>query len=108
VKKIIAIAAFAATAAISSAPAKAQMSGLSALAAASPTETLVQKTGKRGRLAAGLAIGIVGAAIASHAYADRNHYRGRRMSRHERRCRRWRRWCRDGEGRACWKFDNRC
>ena len=61
-KKFIAITLFAATAALSTAPANAQMSALkSTETAATTTDTaIVHKTGRRGRFAAGLAIGIVG------------------------------------------------
>jgi hypothetical protein len=109
-KKTLAIAGLAAVVMVSAAaPAGAQMSGLKSLDNA--TTGLIHKTGKRsrrnGRIAAGVALGILGAAAAAssaHAY-DEEYYR---ESRHERRCRRWRRWCHDGEHRACWKYDNRC
>ena len=113
-KKLIAIAILAATAALTTAlataPANAQMSALKSIETAATTTdaTIVHKTGRRGRFAAGLAIGIVGAAIASHHYNNRNRYYSSRWSRFERRCRRWRRACYNGYGRACWKYDNRC
>ena len=109
-KKLIAIALLAATAALSAAPANAQMSALKSFdkAAASTETAIVQKTGRRGRFAAGLAIGIVGAAIAHQAYRHHRPHYSTRWSRHERRCRRWRRDCYDGYGRACRKFDYRC
>ena len=109
-KKFIAIAILAATAALSTAPANAQMSALKSIETAATTAdtTIVHKTGRRGRFAAGLAIGIVGAAIATHHYKSRHRYYSHRWSRHERRCRRLRRACYNGYGRACWKYDNRC
>ena len=109
-KKLIAIAILATAAALSTAPANAQMSALKSFdnAASSSEATIVHKTGRRGRFAAGLAIGIVGAAIATHHYNNRRPYYSSRWSRHERRCRRLRRACYNGYGRACWKYDNRC
>ena len=108
-RKIVAIALLAATTALSAAPANAQMSALKSLdnATADSASSIVHKTGRRGRFAAGLAIGIVGAAIATQHYRHRRHYEPR-WSRHERRCRRWHRACYNGYDRACWKFDNRC
>ena len=108
-KKFIAIALLAATTALSAAPANAQMSALKSLdsATAGSASSIVHKTGRRGRFAAGLALGIVGAAIATHHYRHRRHYEPR-WSRHERRCRRWHRACYNGYDRACWKYDNRC
>lgn len=109
-KKFIAIAVLAATAALSTAPANAQMSALKSIdaAAASGNAAIVHKTGRRGRarFAAGLAIGIVGAAIVADHY--RHRYYSPRWSRHERRCRRWRQNCYRGYDGACWKYDNRC
>ena len=106
-KKIIAIAAIAATTAFTAAPASAQMSGFKSLGPATTTDTMIHKTGRRGgRIAGAIALGLIGAAvIAGNARAS--HY-GDGYSRHERRCRKWRRWCRDGENSACWKYDNRC
>ncbi len=109
-KKIVAIALLAATTALSTAPANAQMSALKSLdnATADSASSIVHKTGRRGRFAAGLALGIVGAAIATHHYGYHRPYYSSRWSRHERRCRRWRRSCYRGYDRACWKYDNRC
>ena len=109
-KKFFAIALLAATTALSAAPANAQMSALKSLdsATASSGTAIVHKTGRRGRFAAGLAIGIIGAAVATHAYRHHHRRYESRWSRHERRCRRWRRSCYNGYGRACWKYDNRC
>jgi len=105
-----AIALIACATVLTAVPAHAQISSLKLVA---PTATqdagLIHKTGRRGRrVAAGIALGILGAAaIASQARS--HHYdRDDRSWRHERRCNRWRRWCRNGEDRACWKFDNRC
>lgn len=107
--KLIATALLAATTALTAAPANAQMSGLKSLETAGASDTIVHKTGKRGRFAAGLAIGIVGAAIATHAYRHHHRrYHEPRWSRHERRCRRWYRACNRGYHRSCWRFDNRC
>lgn len=107
-KKTIAIIATAATLMIASAP--SQAAGLSALKAletgAASSNTLIQKTGRRGRagrIAAGIALGIAGAAIAHHTYRH-----GYYESRYERRCRRWARKCDWGNDRACWKLDTRC
>ncbi|MEM8976947.1 MAG: hypothetical protein AAGD43_33260 [Pseudomonadota bacterium] len=105
-KKTIAIIATAATLMIASAP--SQAAGMTALKAlgdgAGTADTLVQKTGRRGRIAAGIALGIAGAAIAHHAYRH-HHYR---PSRWERRCRRWARRCDWGSDRACYKYETRC
>ncbi|MFY0613081.1 MAG: hypothetical protein JXQ99_16240 [Hyphomicrobiaceae bacterium] len=112
-KKFFAIAILAAATALSAAPANAQMSALKSLdnAAVASDSAIVHKTGRRGRrgrFAAGLALGIVGAAIATHHYGYHRPYYSSRWSRHERRCRRWRRSCYRGYDRACWKYDNRC
>lgn len=109
-KKFIAIALLAATTALSAAPANAQMSALKSLdnATAASGSAIVHKTGRRGRFAAGLAIGIIGAAVATHAYRHHRPHYSSRWQRHERRCRRWRRSCYRGYDRACWKYDNRC
>mgnify|MGYP001821466005 CR=1 FL=1 len=112
-KKLLAIALIAAATALSAAPANAQMSALKSFdnAAVAKESAIVHKTGRRGRrgrFAAGLALGIVGAAIASHHYYNHRPYYSSRWARHERRCRRWRRACYNGYGRACWKYDNRC
>ena len=106
-KKTIAVIATAATLMIASAP--SQAAGMSALQAlgtgAASSDTLIQKTGRRGgRIAAGIALGIAGAAIAAHAYRH-HHYRA---SRWERRCRRWARRCDWGNERACYRYDTRC
>jgi hypothetical protein len=87
--------------------ANAQMAGL---AAAKPPagQDLVHKTGRRnrGRVAAGITLGIIGAAaIASQSH---RYYRDSYESRHERRCRRWMYRCEDGHRRSCWEFDRSC
>ena len=89
-------------------PANAQMSGFTAMAAAQPTTNPdLHKTSRKGRRVAGaIALGLIGAAVI--AGSARASYYDDGESRHERRCRNWRRWCRDGEDRACWKFENRC
>jgi hypothetical protein len=51
-----------------------------------------------------LTLGIIGAIASDRAYSRRYYY----DDVPRRRCRRWRRWCRDGNDRACWKFDTRC
>jgi Ni/Co efflux regulator RcnB len=111
-KKIIATAAIAATIAVSASPASAQMSGFKSMNPAASADNLIEKTGRRGRrgrrIGAGIALGLIGAAvIAGHASRHGDYYEDR-YSRHERRCNRWRRWCRNGEDRACWKYENRC
>ena len=106
-KTFIAIAALAATAAFSAVPASAQMSSLKSLdvAATASGNTIVHKTrGRRGRIAAGVGLGVLGVIAASQAHA----YYSDREDHHERRCRRLRNWCSDGDDRACWKYDNRC
>ena len=90
--------------------ANAQMAGLAAAKApaAKAGQDLVHKTGRRnrGRVAAGIALGIIGAAaIASQSH---RYYRDSYESRHERRCRRWMYRCDNGSYRACRKFDRRC
>ena len=87
--------------------ANAQMAGL---AAAKPPagQDLVHKTGRRnrGRVAAGITLGIIGAAaIASQSH---RYYRDSYESRHERRCRRWMYSCDNGSYHACRQFDRRC
>ena len=85
--------------------ANAQMTGLAAQAG----QDLVHKTGRRrngGKIAAGIALGIIGAAaIASQSH---RYYRDSYESRHERRCRRWMYRCDNGSYRARRKFDRRC
>ena len=91
--------------------ANAQMAGLAAAKApaAQAGQDLVHKTGRRrngGKIAAGIALGILGAAaIASQSH---RYYRDSYESRHERRCRRWMYRCEDGDRRSCWKFDRSC
>lgn len=112
INKSIAIAAAAATVIIAAgAPAQAQMSGFKSIAPAAGESQIIHKTGRRGRrgrrVAGAIALGLIGAAIV--AGGARAHYdHDYRYSRHQRRCNRWRRWCRNGEDRACWKYDNRC
>ncbi|RPG39358.1 MAG: hypothetical protein CBC34_014510 [Hyphomicrobiaceae bacterium TMED74] len=106
-KTIAVIASAAAMMMIASAPSSA--AGMSALKAletgAATSDNLVHKTGRRGRrIAAGIALGIVGAAIATHAYRH-HHYR---PSRWERRCNCWARKCEWGNDRACYRYDTRC
>ncbi len=90
--------------------ANAQMAGLAAAKApaAHAGQGLVHNTGRRnrGRVAAGIALGIIGAAaIASQSH---RYYRDSYESRHERRCRRWMYRCEDGDRHSCWKFDRSC
>ena len=116
--KFLASTIIAATIAFTAAPARAQMSALTSLktpaTATSTDSAIIHKTGgRRHRFAVGLALGIAGAAAASHAYhysAHRHHWsrHDHRWSRHERRCRRWSRLCYLGKDRACWKYDTRC
>ncbi|MGF1651224.1 MAG: hypothetical protein ACFCUN_12330 [Hyphomicrobiaceae bacterium] len=69
---------------------------------------------RRGRVGAGIAIGIglgvLGAAAAAraaeHRYHERRYYEHRRYSRHQ--CRVWARDCDYGSRRACYLFDNNC
>jgi len=106
--KTFAIATVAATLMIAAgAPAQAQMSGFKSFNAPTAGEgQLIHKTGRKGRRIAGaIALGLIGAAVIAGS-ARGHHYN--RYDRHERRCNKWRRWCRNGEGRACWKYDNRC
>lgn len=53
-------------------------------------------------LAAGVAIGVIGAAAASGGLGRITE------SPHERRCRRWLNRCDMGYENACWKYDERC
>jgi hypothetical protein len=91
--------------------ANAQMAGLAAAKApaAQAGQDLVHKTGRRrngGKIAAGIALGIIGAAaIASQSH---RYYRDSYESRHERRCRRWMYSCDNGSYHACRQFDRRC
>jgi hypothetical protein len=108
-KKFLAVALLAAATAVSAAPASAQMPALKSLDTATTESGIVHKTGRRGRVAAGIVLGIVGAAIANHAYGySQPDYEESWEERHERRCRRWRRACNRGHDRACWKYDDRC
>ena len=90
--------------------ANAQMAGLAAAKApaAQAGQDLVHKTGRRngGKIAAGIALGIIGAAaIASQSH---RYYRDSYETRHERRCRRWMYRCDNGSYYDCWKFDRSC
>ena len=90
--------------------ANAQMAGLAAAKApaAQAGQDLVHKTGRRnrGRVAAGITLGIIGAAaIASQSH---RYYRDSYESRHERRCRRWMYRCDNGSYYDCRKFDRSC
>ena len=110
-KRFFTVATAVAVMLISGTSTQAQMAGLQSFDTVAGKSDLVQKTGKRshrnGAVAAGIALGVLGAAAAAHAHRD-NHYRDRRWSRHKRNCRRWRRWCHHGDDRACWRYDNRC
>jgi hypothetical protein len=80
---------------------------------------LVETVGRRGRhIGRGVAIGagivtlgVLGAIAANRArgdvYYDRHEYR-RPYPRYRGMCHRWHRWCRNGDDRACSKFDTRC
>ena len=91
----------------SGAPAQAQMSGFKSFSKFALDESqIIHKTGRKGRRIAGaIALGLIGAAVIAGS-ARGHHYN--RVYRRERRCNKWRRWCDNGEGRACWKYDNRC
>jgi hypothetical protein len=72
-----------------------------------------RRDGRGARIAAGIALGLVGALAARQAYAgdryDRHDRYDRYEGRHERRCRRWRRACRwDDNFRACRRYDRNC
>ena len=90
--------------------ANAQMTGLAAAKApaAQAGQDIVHKTGRRnrGRIAAGIALGIIGAAaIASQSH---RYHRDSYESRHERRCRSWMYRCDSGSYYTCRQFDRRC
>ena len=69
-------------------------------------QELVHKTGRHGgKIAAGIALGLLGAAAIAHQ--SYRCYRDDEESHHERRCRRMN-LCDDGHGRSCRKFDRRC
>ncbi len=90
--------------------AQAGMSGLEKLDVsnnAHPSAIVHQTKGKRAGnivkgLAAGVAIGVIGAAAASGGLGRINE------SPHERRCRRWLNRCEMGYENACWKFEDHC
>jgi hypothetical protein len=92
-------------------PSHAQMTGFSsAKSAGAPAgQELVHKTGRRhdGKVAAGIALGLLGAAALA-ASSSRAAAEERYESRYERRCRRWQYRCEDGDFRSCRKFDRRC
>lgn len=99
-------------------PAQAGMSGIPSAGAAldQPGAGLVEKVGRRGRhrgaaIGAGIvALGVLGAIAASRAH-ERRYYSDRYYARprgYRGNCHRWRHWCRQGDDRACWKFDTRC
>lgn len=114
--KFLAIATVSATTLVAAqAPAEAQLSGFKSLDAsasgsASGSAQIIHKTGRRGRrgrhVAGAIALGLIGAAVIAGS-ARASHY-DRGYSRHENVCRKWHRWCREGDDRACWKYDDRC
>lgn len=127
---LIAAAAGAALSFLTFAPAaQAAMTGMSSVPAqAAEVEAngqgLVETVGRRGRhvrrgvaIGAGIVtLGVLGALAAKEAranryygsryYGDRHYYRS--YPSYGSQCHRWRRWCRNGNDRACWKFDTRC
>ena len=97
---------------VGAATAQAQTAGLHALAGIAGKSDLVQKTGRRsrrnGRIAAGVALGVIGTIAATEIHRSERRRRDREWSRHRRNCNRWQRWCRNGNDRACWRYDTRC
>ena len=97
---------------VSTTTAQAQMAGLHVLDVIAGQSDLIQKTGRRsrrnGRIAAGVALGVIGAIAAAEICRRGSNRRERRWSRHRRSCNRWLRWCRNGNDRACWRYDTRC
>jgi hypothetical protein len=107
VTKLTAVAAAALLTLTVQGTAHAQMSGLTGVQSAQTDQLFVHKTGRRGgRIAAGIALGVLSAAAIAHG--SRHYYDDRDDWRHERRCRRWMYRCEDGDRRSCWKFDRRC
>lgn len=110
-KTFTAIATAATIALLTVAPAHAQMSGLAATAPKIEAgQEIVHKTRSRrhrGKIGAGIALGIIGAAAIAAA-SHRGYAEERYESRFERRCRRWMYRCEDGDYRSCRKFDYRC
>ena len=87
------------------APANAQMSGLASMKAPAASSAIVHKTGKKGRrIAAGVALGVLGVIAASRAHA---HARWE-AERHERQCFRWYSKCNRGSEWACFNYERKC
>ena len=105
--KLTAVAAAAFLAFAVQGTAHAQMSALAGVQSAQTDQLVVHKTGRRdGRIAAGIALGVLSAGAIAHG--SRHYYDDRDDWRHERRCRRWMYRCEDGDRRSCRKFDRRC
>jgi len=110
-KKFTAIVTAATIAILTVAPAHAQMSGLAVKA---PTvaagQEILHKTGSRrgGKVAAGIALGILGVAAIAAANSRQSYAEERYEDDYNRRCRRWMYRCEDGSNRACRKYDRHC
>ena len=90
------------------APAQAQMAGIAMLKGPAAASDIVHKTGSKrrraGRVAAGVALGVLGVIAASQAHAHRRY----EAERHERRCYSWYRKCNRGSEYACFKYESKC
>lgn len=110
-KSVTTFAAVALMSAMALSPANAgpssALAGLNKAAQPAAGETqLIQKTGKKGKFAAGLIVGLGAATVLAHG--GHGYYHGGYGYSHRRHCRRLRNRCWRGSYRACRRYDRRC